>query len=412
MKNILTIFKKEWDRVIKDKRLVLTVMILPGLMIFLIYTFIGSAMQGMFTADSYYIAIVNPEPGFELIYEAGEIAATTEYEDGEIAITGNLDHLNVITITADQVDTYKEKIDNEEWSLLIILEEDIVNFYHSDSYVDGDKPIIYTYYNPNSVEDDTIVSRFNSYLEIYGNQLSYMEFGDSEFFTQASENTPIDESSMAGILLSGLLPMLIIMFLFSGAMSIGPESIAGEKERGTIATLLVTPVKRSEIALGKVLGLSVLTLLSACSSFIGIMASLPKMLSWGDVDPTDFYGASDYLMILVVMMSTVFIAVGIISIISAYAKNLKEAGTLIAPVYLITIIVAVTSAFGSSANTNLFMYLLPIYNTSQTLIAILQFDPNVLTYLLITVAANLVFLAIFVFVLNKMFKSENIMFAK
>jgi sodium transport system permease protein len=80
--------------------------------------------------------------------------------------------------------------------------------------------------------------------------------------------------------------MLIIMFLFSGAMSIGPDSIAGEKERGTIATLLVTPVKRSEIAIGKVMSLSIISLFSATSSFIGIMLSLPKLLQMEETGTT------------------------------------------------------------------------------------------------------------------------------
>ena len=43
-------------------------------------------------------------------------------------------------------------------------------------------------------------------------------------------------------------------------MAVAPESIVGEKERGTIATLLVTPMKRSELAVGKVLSLSVIGL--------------------------------------------------------------------------------------------------------------------------------------------------------
>lgn len=57
-----------------------------------------------------------------------------------------------------------------------------------------------------------------------------------------------------------------------------PESIAGEKERGTIATLLVTPMRRSSLALGKVFSLSIIALLAGCSSFIGTFAALPKMM--------------------------------------------------------------------------------------------------------------------------------------
>ncbi|MBI9008646.1 MAG: ABC transporter permease [Tenericutes bacterium] len=408
MKNILTIFKKEWDRVIKDKRLIITVMILPGLMIFIIYSFIGTAMQGMFQDDVYDIAICNPTPEFTEIYEAYEIAYNTEYEDGEVVNPGTLEHITVTTILEADIDNYKEQIDNEEWDLLIVIDSDILDF---DPLTD-EEPIIMMYSNPNQISSNDIASRFSNYINIYGASLSYNLWGDTSYITFDLDGTAVDESNLAGTMLSSLLPMLIVMFLFSGAMSIGPESIAGEKERGTIATLLVTPVKRREIAIGKILGLSVLTLISACSSFLGIMGSLPKMLSFGDFNAADIYHFGDYFMILAVLFSTVFVVVGLIAVISAYAKNMKEASSFIAPVYILTILVSVTSMFGDGANTNLFMYMVPIYNTVQTLIAILTFEAMAPTYLLLTALANLVYLAIFVYILNRMFNSEKIMFSK
>jgi sodium transport system permease protein len=142
------------------------------------------------------------------------------------------------------------------------------------------------------------------------------------------------------------------------------------------------------------------------------MASLPKMLSLGDFGPTDIYQFGDYLMILLVLFSTVFVVVGLISIISAYAKNMKEAGSFIAPVYILTILVSVSSMFGNGATNNLYMYAFPIYNTVQTLIAILTFDSQAVLYLLLTAVSNLVYLTIFVLILNKMFNSEKIMFSK
>ena len=178
----------------------------------------------------------------------------------------------------------------------------------------------------------------------------------------------------------------MIMFLFSGAMAIGPESIAGEKERGTIATLLVTPVKRREIAIGKISALSLLTLISATSSFIGISFSLPKLMQFEEGMSANIYGFAEYLMILGVLFSTVFVIVGIISIISAYAKTLKEASALIMPFYILTILVAVSSMFGSGANTKIIFYFIPIYNSVQSLTAILTFDSMALTYPVISSA--------------------------
>lgn len=391
MKNILTIFKKEWDRVIKDKRLVITIMILPGLMIFLVYTFIGTAMTNMTSQDVYDIAVVNPQSDFTSMYNTDT----------------NSDSWNIVVINEDDIPEYEQLIDDKEWSLLIVFDENIATYDGT-----GEKPSVILYSNPNDTASSDVKNTFEYYLSAYEAYLSTDLFGDTTYFQIVRDGIPMDSTEFMGKLIASLLPMLMIMFLFSGAMSIGPESIAGEKERGTIATLLVTPVKRSEIAIGKVLALSILSLISATSSFIGIMLSLPTLLQFGDGMSANIYQIGDYLMILLVLFSTVFIIVGIISIISAYAKNLKEASTLIMPIYILTILVSVSSMFSEGANSNLIVYLIPIYNTVQTLTAVLTFDAAAFSYLIVTVIANIAYLVVFIFILNKMFNSEKIMFSK
>ena len=115
----------------------------------------------------------------------------------------------------------------------------------------------------------------------------YQVFDDYEsslankFDINAEEGVKYDvatEKDTSAQLFSMLLPMLLMSFLFSGCMAVAPESIVGEKERGTIATLLVTPMKRSELAVGKVLSLSVIGLLGGVSCFIGTMLALPNLM--------------------------------------------------------------------------------------------------------------------------------------
>jgi sodium transport system permease protein len=211
--------------------------------------------------------------------------------------------------------------------------------------------------------------------------------------------------------LAMLLPMLIVMFLFSGAMSIGPDSIAGEKERGTIATLLITPVKRSEIAIGKVFSLSVISLFSATSSFVGIMFSLDNLIGNNDINSFEIYGINEFLMLFVVILSTVFVIVGLISVISAYAKTIKEASTLILPFYFSSVVIGISTMFSGEASASLVSYLIPIYNSVNMIIAILTFEVNALHFA-INVGANVVYLAIFIFILNRLFQSEKLMFSK
>lgn len=207
-----------------------------------------------------------------------------------------------------------------------------------------------------------------------------------------------------GSVLGNLIPVLIIMLLFSGCMAVGPSAIAGEKERGTIATLLVTPMKRSELALGKIVSLSCFALLSGFSSFLGIILSLPKMLNMDG----SIYSFGDYLLILLLVISTVLIIISAISILSAWAKDVKSAGTMITPLALFIMLAALTPMIGSPSNPAL--YLIPVYNSAQCMASIFSFHMQ-LVPLLITVGSDLLYTALAVFALTKMFNSEKVMFS-
>jgi len=392
MKNILSIFKKEVDRVFKDKRLILTLFVIPGLFIFLIYSLIGNAINNMQEGDISDVAIVNNTQVFETIYTDGE------------SDLDNLEKLNAIEIETYQIERYKNKIDEEDWTILIIFPEDLASYDGTE-----ENPSVIFYTNPK--ESSNIVNRFKLYLNQYNEYLKADLYGDTSYLNINYQQTEISEREMVGTIMSSLLPMLVIMFLFSGAMSIGPESIAGEKERNTISTLLITPIKRSELAIGKILSLSVLSLFSAISAFIGIIASLPRLLNLED-QSLSVFTINDYLLILLVLFSTIFVIVGIVSIVSAYARSLKEANTYITPIYIITILVSITSMFSGGANTNIFAYTIPIYNAVQSLVGIMTFTDNIGSFVLVTILANFAYLVLFIYILNKMFKSEKIMFNK
>jgi sodium transport system permease protein len=209
--------------------------------------------------------------------------------------------------------------------------------------------------------------------------------------------------------MSMMLPFLIITFLFQGAMTLGPESIAGEKERGTISTLLITPTKRRDLALGKILALSILASLSAASSFIGIIASLPKLM--GIEGNTNIYGFKEYTLVLVVLVVAVLVIIGMVSAISALAKNIKEATAYILPVYLLSMVVGISSMFSSTAASEDVLYLIPIYNSVQILTQIFTFQINSWQFILMVIA-NVVTAGLFTILLTRMFSSERVMLSK
>lgn len=246
---------------------------------------------------------------------------------------------------------------------------------------------------------------FTQYESTMTNRFDINPSSDIQFDLASNED-------ITGTIFGMLLPFLILMFLFSGCMSVAPESIAGEKERGTIATLLVTPIKRSELAIGKITSLSVIAVLCAISSFIGTIASLPKMIGMEGGQMTISYQFGHYIALLLIIISTVLVMIGLISIISAFAKSVKEATTLVTPLMILVMVVGIIAMFSEATQVGSFwMYLIPIYNSLKVMGNVFSFHLP-LVPILLTILSNIVFSVIFVYLLTKMFNSERVMFSR
>ena len=211
---------------------------------------------------------------------------------------------------------------------------------------------------------------------------------------------------------SKILPMLIIMMLFSGVMAIAPSAIAGEKERGTIATLLVTPMRRNELALGKIVSLSCIALLSGISSFIGIALSLPKMVGIGEAADLGFhYTTTDYIVLMLVIFASVLIMASAISLLSALAKDVKNAGTMVVPFMLVVMLAGLLPMFQSNVPESIGVYLIPFYNAIEVMTAVFAHEMKWVP-VIVTLASDVAYTGLAVWGLTKMFNSEKIMFSR
>ncbi len=393
---IFTIFKKELNRFFKDKR-TLIALVMPGILLYVLYSLMGGAMTSTLMPDEDYkpeIVVVNLPQSLSAVLKESELFTVTEHKKE------NTD-----------LESIKSAITDGEKDALIIFPTDFdAQLMTYTPALGTQAPNVEIYYNSSDSNSTTAYQMLGAVLDQF----------ESAIANKFDVNRPVDEDTsydlareedITAMLFSMLLPMLLIMLLFSGCMAVAPESIAGEKERGTIATLLITPTKRSHIAIGKILALSVMALISGTSSTLGVILSLPKLM--GDTVSVNgsVYGIMDYIMLGVVILSTVLLLITVISIVSAYAKTVKEAGTYVTPLMVLSTVVGLSGMFGASAATAPWIYLIPLYNSVQSMIGIFSFEAN-LVNMIITVTANLVFSCIGVFVLTRMFNSERIMFNK
>ncbi len=388
MKTILTIIKKEFARFFKDTRLWMTAILLPGLMIFAVYSLMGSIMESVEKDAEEHTptAIVVNMPGsqaqmFTSAFELKEdtpSAAMAAVRDGE---------LDVFISFPDNFD-------------------ELVNAYQPSSGYAA--PNVEIYYDSSNTQSLLAYNTAQAILTVYedaiANKFDINRPVEGSTFDMA---TPQSTSRMV---LSMIVPMVLLMLLFSGCMAVAPESIAGEKERGTIATLLVTPVKRSYIAIGKIAALSVIALLSGLSSCIGMIFSLPKIIGSTGGITISMYGFADYAAILGVVLSTVLILVTMIAIISAYAKSVKEASGLVIPLMILTMLCGVFSMFASSVSS-IGLFFIPLFNSALVISSVLSGAVSAAA-VAVTICVNLAFAALLVFGLTLMFKSERVMFNK
>lgn len=83
------------------------------------------------------------------------------------------------------------------------------------------------------------------------------------------------------------------------------------------------------------------------------------------------YSVTDYILLLLVILTTVLVLVGALAVISAFAKTVKEAGSMIMPLMVVVMVISVTSMLGSGAPKEFYWYLIPFYNSVQGMTGIL-----------------------------------------
>lgn len=386
---VLTIMKKELARFFGDKRMVVSIL-MPGVLIYIMYAFMGNAMGSAFGMDEDYT------PAIQAVSLPGSMEAL-------------LPQTGFSLITGTDEEAAREAVTNQELDLLLVFPEgfdEAVAAYEASSGAPA--PNVEVYYNSASTNSSfayrAVVDLMDAYEAQMVNKFDVNAGGEGYDLATAED--------AAGSFFAMMMPLLLMIFLYSGCAAVAPESIAGEKERGTIATMLITPIRRSDVALGKILALALISMISAASSTVGAVLALPKMMGgMTEGVSADIYSIQDYLLLAAVIFSTVLVLVTVISILSAFAKTIKEAQTYVMPVMLVVMGLGIVGMFGGGASQELTSYCIPLYNSVQCMMGVFSFTSLPLG-VAATVGVNAAVTLLGVAVLAGMFNSEKIIFAR
>ncbi len=183
---------------------------------------------------------------------------------------------------------------------------------------------------------------------------------------QLQEISTAGKRERLGAVVGGFLPYILLMVCLMAAMYPAIDLGAGEKERGTLETLLLAPIPRSQIVLAKFLVLFTVGLASALlmvASLGLLLAAFANRTEGALAQVVRTVGFGDLAMVALMLMPTAAIFAAILLAISIYAKSYKEATGMVSPLMML-VIVPIAVAMLPGVELNWFWSMVPLTNVS------------------------------------------------
>ncbi len=278
-----------------------------------------------------------------------------------------------------------------------------------------------------SQKSQVVRGKINTAIEMFGNQLVLKKLASVGLSEQTlhpvvavdvSADTVAEKAS--GIF-GFFIPLLLLSGIIAGGQSTAIDSTAGEKERGSLEALLVTPISRFEVVVGKTLGVTVFALLSATLSIISLVLTgwfskniLPKLMKT-DTELSQVFGgnialdAQGYFVLLLIALTAAVMLSALMLNICIFAKSFKEAQTYLVPLSLVVSFGSIGLQFADYLQRSSFLYGTPLVGTMIYILDLIKGKSDV-GNAIIVIATNIIFTAAFVALALRSFKREQVLF--
>lgn len=448
-KVIKLLLKKELLDVFRDRKAVIMLVLVP-LLVYPLIIFGSIMIMSMIQTNmekGEYKAIVETEDNGNLLRQI-EIYNTEKKKtdknkneedekaktDSDKSETKQVDSIVVVSYE-DAVHSYensKEDSSNESLSdkhldnIDTLLQAEVIDVYIS-SQIDKDGKLVYSTRYVSSITDsdyaETLIKEVLDELSDTRSRVAITEAGlDADDvlhpFDVQRDNIASKEQSV-GSILGMILPFMLIISLLMGTMYPAIDATAGEKERGTLETLLTLPVKNHEIIIAKFLTVAFMGIVSAFMNIISMAVMIiymVKLLSTKAVgnmglDIKNFNVATFVpamiVTILAVLAFSLFIS-AVTMCITAFAKSYKEANNYITP---LTLVVMFTAYIGFIPNIELTrnMALIPVANICLLIKELLLFKAQ-MNMIIVVLVSNIVYAILAILLLSRIYDSENVLF--
>ena len=379
--NLWNILKKELRELFRDKKSLAMMLIIP---IFIPLLIIG--MSALF--DSQTNKDVDEYNKIGFAYEMSEVEKSIAEEMNIEIINGSEEEL-------------KSQYDNGEINLYITKDGNkyIINSDASDTstYSTG---LMESYYNA-----------YKQYLQqtyLQENNIS----ADEVLNIITVEENLIEEDNFFANYIKNYAFLFIMMAITVSATYPATDTTAGERERGTLETLLTFPIKSKDIIVGKFLGVTVSSIITGIISLVLAIISLivtKDMFSIYEGIDIMFTPITILFAVIVIIAYSFFIS-GLCIAIASTSKTFKEAQSALTPLTFISFFPGMI-AFMIGITTTPILSIVPFLNFTLIFTDINNGTIDLVNILLMAISTIIYITIVFVYII-KQYKSEKVLFAK
>ena len=353
-RHIWIVFKKEVRDIIRDKKTLITSILVPMLIIPFMNILIGGGIENLQKGINENITI-----------GLSEDSRTNEIKD--LLINDILKDNKDIKLVEDIGDSV-EAIRNEKVRIVLDFDKDYAE------KLDQNRPFtIRLMYDESKTKSQGSVSIVSNIIRNYNNTIVAKRLEELGVSTDILMPANIEEKNVAekdsnNMFLSMILPLMIVVFIASGGIPAATDLIAGEKERNTFEPLLTTRPKRMSILIGKYLTVTLFSFTTVIATLGGFIVSYiinPKALSMGSDSEIAGFSMPLGAIVLTILISIALglIFAGIQITLSTYSRSFKEAQTYLGFLTILVIIPAYGTMFTQAGDMSTYMFLTPIVNT-------------------------------------------------
>lgn len=396
---ILTIWHKELKDTIRDRRTLLAMVVMPMVLVPLL-------IVGMFKFTDYQqrkaqeqivkIAVVNSQAAPELI---------------SLIRTDNKIEIVEINLEINQA------IDQDKIDAALIITQDF-----SQKISRQETAIIELIRNSTKTKSNTALSRLRILINSFNTQITEKRFEAQSIDKSILAGAVLEvqdiasQKEMGGFVLGLIIPLLIIMWSIIGGQYTAIDISAGEKERKTLESLLLTPAKRVDVVLGKFLAVASTALVSVVVSLVSMIVAfrfvnLESSFIGGSPDTALAFSLppAAILIFFVVAVLLVLMFSAILLSIAIFAKSYKEAQSYIGPSYLLIILPVTLINALPGFKPAVWLFTLPAIN-AMLLFKEVLLGNYIASHILITMISLILFAVLALLVATKIYAKETILF--